>query len=266
MNVTVEQKLKSIYKIQELDSKIDGLTALRGELPIEVADLEDEIAGLGIRIDKVSGEIEHFEQEITTNKQKIKDSEQYIAKFKEQLNNVKNNREYDALNKEIEIMGLEIESAEKKIGQNIGNIEMFKETLTEVQENLAGREKDLEFKKDELKTIIAETEAEEKKIAAEKEKAKKDADERLLKSYERIRTNMQNGIAVANIVRASCGGCFAKIPPQRQSDIKQHLKIIACEHCGRFLVDSQISGLDPMIELVPEKPKRKSRTRKAEKA
>ena len=264
MNLTVEQKLKSIYKIQELDSKIDALTALRGELPIEVSDLEDEIAGLQIRVEKVKNEINNFESEIASNKQKIKDSEQYITKFKEQLNNVKNNREYDALNKEIEIMGLEIESADKKIAQNIGNIDLFKDTLSQAQENLEARKKDLDFKKDELKTIIKETEDEEKKIAAQKEKSKGNVEERLLNSYERIRTNMHNGIAVANIERASCGGCFAKIPPQTQSDIKQHLKIIACEHCGRFLVDSAISGLDPAIELVAEKPKRKSRTRKTE--
>lgn len=241
MEQTVEDKIKALFKLQEIDSRVDEIRAVRGELPMEVADLEDDITGLQTRIENQNNEVKELEEGIQANKNKIKESEQFIKKYQGQLDNVKNNREYDALNKEIEIQGLEIQAAEKRIGEHKNNIELKKDLIKTAEEELDSRKKDLEFKKKELESITKETEKEETKILKEREKAEKQIEERLLNAYDKIRGAVKNGIAVATIERDSCGGCFASIPPQRQVDIRQRKKITVCENCGRILVDSAMA-------------------------
>lgn len=257
--LSIEDKLKGLYGLQKIDTKLDRLRSVRGELPMEVSDLEDEIEGLQTRLHNFDEEISGFEKDITGLKEKIKNSEALIRKYNEQLNNVKNNREFDALNKEIEIQGLEIMAAEKKINEFKRSIELKKELIEEVSGNLDGRKIDLENKKEELESITEETKIEEEHILTEREKAKKNIDEKLMIAYDRIRANVINGIAVAPVLRGSCGGCFAKIPPQLQSDIRQRKKIVICEHCGRINIDAKMAGLE---EEVQEEDKPKSRRRK----
>lgn len=259
--ISIEDKLKALYALQKIDTKLDRLRAVRGELPMEVSDLEDEIAGLQTRLQNIELESEEIENEIKVLKEKIKTSETLIRKYNEQLNNVKNNREFDALNKEIEIQGLEIMAAEKKISEHHKNIELKKELSEEVANNLEGRKLDLSNKKEELDSITVETEKEEEHILSEREKAEKNIEEKLLVAYDRIRSNVINGIAIAPVVRGACGGCFAKIPPQLQSDIRQRKKIVICEHCGRVNIDARIAGMEDEVE--EEKPKSRRR-KKAE--
>lgn len=239
--ISVEQKLKALYKLQVIDSKIDKLRSVRGELPMEVADLEDEIAGLNTRMDNINNDIKQSEENISTNKTKIVDAKALIKKYEKQLDNVKNNREFDALNKEIEIQGLEVLAAEKRIKNNQFDIETKKQTLATIAAELEGRTLDLKNKKGELDMIVEETEKEEKHLLDSRAEASSVIEDRLLTSYNKIRGSVKNGIGVAMIVRDSCGGCFAKIPPQRQSDIKQRKKILVCEHCGRVLVDNTLA-------------------------
>lgn len=238
---SVEQKLKALYKLQVIDSKIDKLKSVRGELPMEVSDLEDEIAGLETRLVNIKAEIKQLEDGISINKTKIVDSKALSKKYEKQLDNVKNNREFEALNKEIEIQGLEVQAAEKRIKNFQFEIEQKKLTLETINVELEGRNLDLKNKKGELDTIVEETDKEEKELMKIRAKAVTLAEERLLTSYEKIRHSVKNGIGVAMIERDSCGGCFAKIPPQKQSDIKQRKKILVCEHCGRVLVDSLLA-------------------------
>lgn len=239
--ISVEQKLKALYKLQVIDSKIDKLRSVRGELPMEVADLEDEIAGLNTRMDNIKNDIKQSEENISTNKTKIVDAKALIKKYEKQLDNVKNNREFDALNKEIEIQGLEVLAAEKRIKNNQFDIEAKKLNLETLATELEGRNQDLKNKKGELDMIVEETEKEEKHLLEGRAEASSVIEDRLLTSYNKIRGSVKNGIGVAMIVRDSCGGCFAKIPPQRQSDIKQRKKILVCEHCGRVLVDNTLA-------------------------
>lgn len=239
--ISVEQKLKALYKLQVIDSKIDKLRSVRGELPMEVADLEDEIAGLNTRMDNIKNDIKQSEENISTNKTKIVDAKALIKKYEKQLDNVKNNREFDALNKEIEIQGLEVLAAEKRIKNNQFDIEAKKLNLETLATELEGRNQDLKNKKGELDMIVEETEKEEKHLLEGRSEASSVIEDRLLTSYNKIRGSVKNGIGVAMIVRDSCGGCFAKIPPQRQSDIKQRKKILVCEHCGRVLVDNTLA-------------------------
>ncbi|MES2561028.1 MAG: C4-type zinc ribbon domain-containing protein [Bacteroidota bacterium] len=239
--ISVEQKLKALYKLQVIDSKIDKLRSVRGELPMEVADLEDEIAGLNTRMDNIKNDIKHSEENISTNKTKIVDAKALIKKYEKQLDNVKNNREFDALNKEIEIQGLEVLAAEKRIKNNQFDIESKKQNSETLALELDGRNQDLKNKKGELDMIVEETEKEEKHLLDSRSEASSVIEDRLLTSYNKIRASVKNGIGVAQIVRDSCGGCFAKIPPQRQSDIKQRKKILVCEHCGRVLVDNTLA-------------------------
>ncbi len=257
---TVENKLQSLWNLQTIDGKLDELQLVRGELPMEVADLEDEIAGLQTRLDNFEQEIKDFESSITGHKEKISESQRLSKRYNEQLNNVKNNREFDALNKEIEIQGLEVMASEKKMGELTTSIELKKELITDVVQNLDGRKIDLENKKKELEEITAETEKEEGKIAKDRDKAMNSADPKLLKAYERIRKNVLNGLAVAPVLRGSCGGCFAKIPPQLQSDIRQRKKIVICEHCGRINVDADMAGI---VEAEPEEKAKPRRRKKA---
>lgn len=261
MDISIENKLKALWALQEIDSKLDKLNALKGELPIEVADLEDEIAGLITREQNIRQEIENLEDQISEYKNKIKQSEQYITKFKQQLNDVKNNREYEALSKEIEIMELEIQAAEKRMKEASFAIENQNALIEETQAKIETVKKEVETKKVELVSIIQETEDEEKKLGEERETAVKEIEERLYYSYGRIRKNALNGIAIAPIVRSSCGGCFAKIPLQRQVDIKQHLKVNACEHCGRIIVDETITGIQSQVIEDDKKPRRRLKKR-----
>lgn len=265
VDISIEKKLKALWELQEIDSKIDQLNLLKGELPMEVDDLEDEIAGLETRLENMQVEIKSYDAEIAGYKAKIKQFEELQKKYKTQLNSVKNNREFEALNKELEIAGLEILAAEKRIKETHFHIDAKKEAIDAVKEDISSRKKDLDFKKKELKTIVNDTDAEEKTLGKERVGIEKLVEERLVKAYNRIRKNVKNGIAVAPIMRGSCGGCFSKIPPQRQSDIKQHFKIIDCEHCGRILVDNAVTGIVSEIVVEEEKPKRRVRSLKAAK-
>lgn len=254
---SIEERLQSLWNLQSIDSNLDRLRAVRGELPMEVSDLEDEIAGLETRLENFNNDIVDFDKGIAGSKAKISESELLIKRYNEQLNIVKNNREYDALNKEIEIQGLEIQAAEKKIGELRSKIEMKKELIAEVETEHKGRIEDLENKKKELEEITAETEKEEDKVLKERAKAEKNIEKKLQTAYSRIRGSVRNGIAVAPVLRGACGGCFARIPPQLQSDIRQRKKIVICEHCGRINVDAQMAGIEE--EIVEEKPKSRRR-------
>jgi predicted nucleic acid-binding Zn-ribbon protein len=258
---TIEEKLEQLFELQSFDSNLDRLRALRGELPMEVSDLEDNITGLETRLNRFNEEVSSLEDQITQLRLRIKDSEKLILKYNEQLNKVKNNREFEALNKEIEIQGLEIQAAQKKIGEVETNITLKKELLSETETELNGRRVDLENKQKELEEITAETEKEEADILVKRDKMASNIEDKLVKAYTRIRENVRNGIAVAPVVRGACGGCFAKIPPQVQSDIRQRKKIVICEHCGRINIDAKMAGIEESLE--EEKPKR-SRRRKAD--
>lgn len=254
---TIAQRLEQLHKLQTIDSRLDQLRAVRGELPIEVDDLKDELEGLNTRLANFHTEIEHFNGQITENKEQIKTSKELIKKYNTQLNNVKNNREFDALNKEIEIQDLTIQAAEKKLAELDNSINMKNELINELQGRIDERNQDLENKKKELQEITAETEKEEQAILVEREKAKETIEDKLIKAYDRIRSNFRNGIAVAPVLRGACGGCFAKIPPQLQSDIRQSKKIVICENCGRINIDSRMAGIDDLVE--EEKPKARRR-------
>jgi len=239
--ISIEQKLKALYRLQIIDSQISKLQIVRGELPNEVADLEDDIAGMETRLANMANDVKAIEETISQNKTRIMDAKALVKKYEKQLEGVKNNREYDALNKEIEIQGLEQQAADKRIKNANFETEQKKSAITALDTELVGRKQDLKNKKGELESIIAETEKEEANLNVHREKAVHVADERLVASYNRIRTSMKNGIGVAVIMRESCGGCFAGIPPQRQADIKLRKKIIVCENCGRVLVDPELA-------------------------
>jgi len=241
MEQTVEQKLKALYELQTIHTKIDKIRQVRGELPMEVADLEDDVAGLETRIQKIKAELDDLEDDIVTRKNLIKDAQANTKKYETQLNEVKNNREYDAISKEIEIQGLDIQVSEKKIREYGFEIATKTQVYEKALADLEARKSDLDAKKSELGTITAETEKEETELTSEAAKATKGIDERLLVAYNRLRQNAKNGLAVVTIQRDSCSGCFNQIPPQRQSDIRQRKKIIVCEHCGRILVDEQMA-------------------------
>jgi predicted nucleic acid-binding Zn-ribbon protein len=241
MEQTVEQKLKALYELQTIHTKIDKIRQVRGELPMEVADLEDDVAGLETRIQKIKAELDDLEDDIVTRKNLIKDAQANIKKYETQLNEVKNNREYDAISKEVEIQGLDIQVSEKKIREFGFEITSKTQVYEKALADLEARKSDLDAKKAELGTITAETQKEETELTTLAEKATVDIDERLLIAYNRLRQNAKNGLAVVTIQRDSCSGCFNQIPPQRQSDIRQRKKIIVCEHCGRILVDEQMA-------------------------
>ena len=241
MEQTVEQKLKALYELQTIHTKIDKIRQVRGELPMEVADLEDDVAGLETRIQKIKGELHDLEDDIVTRKNLIKEAQSNIKKYETQLNEVKNNREYDAISKEIEIQGLDIQVSEKKIREFGFEIVTKTQVYEKALADLEARKSDLDAKKAELGTITAETQKEENELTVLADKATVSIDERLLIAYNRLRQNAKNGLAVVTIQRDSCSGCFNQIPPQRQSDIRQRKKIIVCEHCGRILVDEQMA-------------------------
>jgi len=234
--MTVADKLDSLYKLQTIDSKIDEIRRVRGELPMEVDDLEDIIAGLETRISKLQEETDGFTTDVTNNKLAIKEAQALLKKYNKQQGNVKNNREFDALTKEIELQTLEIELAKKKIKDAETSVENKAEYLKESKDILKDRSKELKAKKKELDSLIAETEKEEESLLKKSKKAKNSLEDRLVNAYERVRGAYKNGLAVVTVERQSCGGCYNKIPPQLQLEIRTRKKINTCEHCGRILV------------------------------
>ena len=240
----IEEKLNALFDLQQIDSSIDRIKSVRGELPLEVCDLEDEITGLQMRLDKMKEEGAELDKAIADRKNIIKDAKASIKKYEEQQKNVRNNREFDSISKEIEFQGLEIELSEKKIKEFAAKIEHKSDVLTGTSSKLDERKNDLEIKQGELKEILAETDKDENKLIKESNKAKTSIEDRLLGAYQRLRENSRNGLAVVSVVRDACGGCFNQIPPQRQLDIQARKKLIICEHCGRMLVE-------PPGKLVP---------------
>ncbi len=259
--MSVEERLKALYQLQTTLSAIDEERALRGELPLEVQDLEDEIAGLTTRVEKIKNDIKEFEDAVKQKKAEINEAQASVERYKTQLNDVKNNREYDTLSKEIEFQTLEIELCNKKIREANAKVEEKNNDLKVTEEQIADRRQALEEKKSELDEIMDETRAEEERL---KEKAKEleiKIEPRLLTSFKRIRKNARNGLGIVYVQRDACGGCFNKIPPQRQLDIRMHKKIIVCEYCGRILIDPELAGVKT-DKPVEEKPKRKRTIRK----
>lgn len=238
--ISVEDRLRALYSLQMVDSEIDKIKTLRGELPLEVQDLEDEIAGLETRLGNLRDEVTALEKSVQKKHNEISDSEALIKKYEDQQKNVRNNREFDSLSKEIEYQYLEIELYNKKIKEFNVQIEEKKVIITESETLLEDRKSDLENKRSELDEIISDTQKEEEGLYKKLDKVQGIIEERLLTAYKRIRSNARNGLAVVPVQRDACGGCFNQIPPQRQLDIKSRKKIIVCEYCGRILVDDEI--------------------------
>ena len=268
--LTVEEKLQNLYELQRIDTEIDKIKTLRGELPLEVQDLEDEIAGLETRIENLKVELGELDKTSSTRKMDIKKAEEAIKKYSEQLDNVRNNREYDALSKEIEFQKLEIELQEKRI-REAQKAKAEKEALMEEsKKRYEDKASDLEAKKGELNDIINETHKDEESLQIKSEELAATIDERLLTAYRRIRSNARNGLAVVTVDRDACGGCFNKIPPQRQLDIRSRKKIIVCEYCGRILIDKYICDYDgsqqkaDLEALLDAQKKKGRRLRKSE--
>ena len=234
--ITVEEKLSTLYQLQTMMTEIDKIKTLRGELPLEVQDLEDEIAGLETRLQNYQAEIKEFETSVVEQKHKITESTTLIDRYKAQLDNVRNNREFDNLSKEIEFQGLEIEFSEKKIREFGEAVDAKKKDIAELA--------DLVQKKSELEQIISETKQDEEKLREKAKKLEAAIEPRLLTAFKRIRKGARNGLAVVYVQRGACGGCFNKIPPQKQLDIKLRKKIIVCEYCGRIMIDPELAGVE----------------------
>ena len=261
-DLSVEEKLKTLYQLQTTLSGIDEKRALRGELPLEVQDLEDEIAGLTTRIEKIQSEIKDFQAAISMKKGEIQEAQSYVDRYQEQLDEVKNNREYDTLTKEIEYQTLEIQLCEKKIKEAMIRIDERGKDLEQAEALKKDREVALTEKKNELDEIMQETREEEDKLKAKARDLETKIEERLLNSFKRIRKNARNGLGIVYVQRDACGGCFNKIPPQRQLDIKMHKKVIVCEYCGRIMIDPELAGVKIDATTGEEKPKRKRAIRK----
>jgi predicted nucleic acid-binding Zn-ribbon protein len=241
-DASMELKLKLLYQLQQTDSKVDAIKLLRGELPLEVQDLEDHLQGLKTRVSNFQAEIKDIEGMIANKKVEMEAARALIKKYEAQQNNVKNNREYDSITKEIEFQNLEVELAEKRVKEFTAQIKERKQQLEEAKELMVERTQDLVNKKKELEEIVSETSKEEKDLKKASEAIGAQIDERMLKAYRRVRSNARNGLAVVTVRRDACGGCFNKIPPQRQLDIALSKKIIVCEYCGRILVDASFSA------------------------
>ena len=235
--ISVEQKLTALYKLQTILSEMDKIKTLRGELPLEVRDLEDEITGLNTRIEKIKAEIEELKQNVATRKVDIESAKASIEKYKAQQDNVRNNREYDVLTKEIEFQSLEVELNEKRIKEANASIKAKEEEIVKSQNAVEERSKDLEDKKNELDGIIAETKQEEEKLRENAKALESTIEPRLLQAFKRIRSNSRNGLGITYVQRGACGGCFNTIAPQRLIDIAANKKLIICEYCGRILVN-----------------------------
>jgi len=238
--LSVEDKLRALYRLQKVNSEVDKIRTLRGELPLEVQDLEDEIAGLETRMDKLQEELKTLDQSVSGKKNEITNAQALIKKYEEQQNNVRNNREFDSLSKEIEYQTLEIELCEKRIREFTAQSKDKQQIIDESNKTLEERSSDLNEKKSELEEIITETQKEEDEMLNERQQIEEMIEERLLTAYKKIRKNARNGLAVVTVERDACGGCFNQIPPQRQLDIRSRKKIIVCEYCGRILVDEEI--------------------------
>ena len=236
VDYSMQEKILALYELQKIDSKIDEINKIKGELPLEVQDLEDELAGLNTRIEHINGEIEELNALTKQRKREVDQAKILIGNYKEQQNNVRNNREFDAITKEIEYQELEIELAEKRLKEYAAAVKAKKALLEETEGIVADRKADLEVKQGELKSIEEETASQVAEFGEQADVAKAKIDERLLAAYNRIRSNVHNGLAVVTVKRDACGGCFNRIPPQRQADIRQGKKIIICEYCGRILV------------------------------
>lgn len=260
-DLSVEEKLKTLYQLQTTLSSIDEKKALRGELPLEVQDLEDEIEGLNTRVEKIQNEIREFQSAVSQKKADIAEAQASVERYKNQLNDVKNNREYDTLSKEIEFQSLEIELCNKKIREANVRIEERGKDLEHTEAQIEDRKQALEEKKNELNEIMGETRVEEERLKEKAADYELKIEPRLLTSFKRIRKNARNGLGIVYVQRDACGGCFNKIPPQRQLDIKMHKKIIVCEYCGRILIDPELAGVKT-DRPVEEKPKRKRVIRK----
>lgn len=242
--LTVEQKLKALYQLQTMLSDIDKIKTLRGELPLEVQDLEDEVAGLSTRIDKIKSEIDELKSAIANKKIEIETAKVSVEKYKSQQDNVRNNREYDFLTKEIEFQTLEIELCEKKIREYTEEVETKTAEVEKSNLELEERQKDLVQKKSELDEIISETKQEEERLRDKAKNLEATIEPRLLQAFKRIRKNSRNGLGIVYVQRDACGGCFNKIPPQRQLDIRMRKKIIVCEYCGRIMIDPELAGVE----------------------
>jgi predicted nucleic acid-binding Zn-ribbon protein len=245
---TIEERLKNLFDLQMIDSKIDQIKILKGALPIEVKDLEDEIAGLETRVNKLNSVLEDVKNHIGKHKENIKTSESLIERYNKQLDEVKNNREFEALTKEIELQNLEIQLSEKRIREANDDNESKAEALAQTAERKAQKEEDLVKKKEELEKIIEKTEKEEKTLSNKSDKAQAKIEERMLKYYHKTRAAYRNGLAVVTYGRGSCGGCFNRIPPQLQIEIGNRKELITCEHCGRVLVDHEIAGITEDVD------------------
>ena len=239
VDYSMQEKIMALYELQKIDSQIDEINKVKGELPLEVQDLEDELAGLNTRIENINAEIEELNSLTRQRKREVDQAKIMIGNYKEQQNNVRNNREYDAITKEIEYQELEIELAEKRLKEYAAQMKTKKALVDETAELVEERSIDYKAKKEELDSIEAETAQQVAELTAEADKAKEPIDERLLTAYNRIRKNVHNGLAVVTVTRDACGGCFNRIPPQRQADVRLGKKLIVCEYCGRILVDDK---------------------------
>ena len=259
-DLSVEEKLKTLFQLQTALSSIDEKRALRGELPLEVQDLEDEIEGLNTRVEKIQNEISEFQKAIVQKKGEIVTAEASVNRYKSQLDEVKNNREFDTLSKEIEYQSLEIELCNKKIREAENRIQEKNDELATCNATIQERQEDLDIKKGELDEIIAETRAEEDKLKEKVKDLESKIEPRLLTSFKRIRKNARNGLGIVYVQRDACGGCFNKIPPQRQLDIKMHKKIIVCEYCGRIMIDPELAGvkIDKVLGTEEKKTRKRS--------
>lgn len=262
--MTVEEKLKALYQLQTYLSGIDEKRALRGELPLEVQDLEDELAGLNTRLDNIKGEIADFKAAITQKKGEIANAQTSVDRYTKQLDSVKNNREYETLSKEIEFQNLEVELCNKKINEAEARIRDKQQETESVNALIADREAALDEKRSELDGIMQETRDDEEKLKNKARDLEEKIDPGLLRSFKRIRKGARNGLAISVVQRDSCGGCNNKIPPQRQLDVKMHQKIVVCEYCGRILIDPDLAGIKTE-KKADEKPKRKRSVRRTAK-
>ena len=259
--MSVEQKLQALYELQTTLTAIDEKRALRGELPLEVQDLEDEIAGLDTRIEKIDTEIKEFQSAITMKKGEVQEAQANLERYNNQLNEVRNNREYDSLSKQIDYERLEVELCNKKIKEATDQVAYRTNDLEIAKTEREERQKDLDEKKSELEDILAETREEETMLKERAKDLEVKIEPRLLSSFKRIRKSARNGLGIVYVQRDACGGCFNKIPPQRQLDIKMHKKIIVYEYCGRILIDPELAGVK-VENGKAEKPKRKRSTRR----
>ena len=257
-DMSVEKRLETLYQLQTMLSEIDKIKTLRGELPLEVQDLEDEIEGLQHRLDKYAEEVAALSADITKKREIINTANEAISRYEKQLDEVRNNREYDLLKKEIEFQSLEVELQKKRIGQATTAIEAKKADIANGETALKERRLDLDVKKSELGEIIAETKAEEEKLMEKAKHLELSIEPRLLAAFKRIRKSSRNGLGIVYVQRDACGGCFNKIPPQRQLDIRMRKKIIVCEYCGRIMIDPELAGVK-IEKPAEEKPKRRIR-------